>query len=343
MADIRQQAVATAHEYQQGNIATLDDATTRRLIASTVMTQSHGGDPAMTDHLGFVGRYKAGAAFLAEAGYVDKAALSEAMSGHKSEWAWAKSGAMAAFLEDGSHWKQGLSLDAYRQSPALQDMAFKRNAEAHHERALEQGFLGEDDKPGRVAGFLKAAHVVGFNSAREAMIGGRAYRDSQGISNYDRIHDISRNGDGLDALMPTARRPAVEAQAAAAHVSTPDQPASVARPDHSEHGQFRQIYAGLVSVGGLANDQERQQAAASIMVATRAAELQRVDHVVAGPAGTVFAVQGDLRDPSHRMVALNLSQLASQSIETSTAQLAALAPQTASVADAPRQEHPRLA
>lgn len=336
MADIRQQAVATAHEYQQGNIATLDDAMTRRLIASTVMSESHGGDLAATNRLGFVGRYKAGAEFLAEAGYVDRDKLGQAMAGQKSEWAWAKSGGMAAFLEDASHWNNGLSLEAYKRSPELQDNAFRLNAEKHHQRALEQGFLSEDEAPGRVAGFLKAAHIVGFNSAREAMTGGRAYRDANGVSNYDRIHDISRNGDGLNKLMAAIRPDAPEPSA-----GKPVDATTVAHAGHPEHARYREIYAALSAVPGLSNDQERQQAAASMMVAARAADIARVDHVVAGPGGAVFAVQGDLRDASHKVLPLNLAQLASQPIELSTAQLGALSTQTDPHVDGSRQERAR--
>ena len=43
MADDRQKAVATANAYHQGNIAGLDQAETRRLVASTVLTESSGG------------------------------------------------------------------------------------------------------------------------------------------------------------------------------------------------------------------------------------------------------------------------------------------------------------
>ena len=338
MADIRQQAVATADAYQQGNIATLDDAMTRRLIASTVMSENHGGDLAATNRLGFVGRYKAGAEFLAEAGYVDRDKLGQAMAGHKSEWAWAKSGGMTAFMEDASNWRTGLSLDTYRQSPELQDKAFKLNAEQDHRRGLEEGFLGDDDKPGRVAGFLKAAHMVGFNSAREAMTGGRAYRDANGVSNYDRIHDISRNGDGLDKLMPSVRLDPSETQAGKAVA-----PASVAHPDHPQHDRYREIYAMFGAVPGLGSDQEHQQAAASTMVALKASkEMQRIDHIVPGPGGVVFAVQGDLRDPSHKILPLNLAELAAQPIEKSTAQLGALSLQPDLVADAQRQERTRV-
>lgn len=316
MADIRQKAVATADAYNAGNIASLDDATTRRLIASTVLSESRGGDPDVVDRLGFVGRYKAGAAFLAAAGYLDQDKLDRAMSGQRSEWAWAKSGGMAEFLQDPANWKQGLSLEAYKASPELQDRAFRINAENAYGRAREQGVIGDDEKPARVAGFLKAAHIVGFNSAREAMTGGRAYRDANGISNYDRMHDITRNGDGLDKLMSVDRRgPGVDGPAG-----------TLADPAHPDHARFRTTYEALGAIPGLEGDDARRRAAGSMLVAARAGGLETIDHVVAGPAGTVFAVRGDLGSPSQHVVPLNLAQLAAQPLEVSTAQFAALAP-----------------
>ncbi|WP_207759709.1 hypothetical protein [Xanthomonas prunicola] len=67
MADRREKAAATAQAYSQGNIAGLDDHATRRLIASTVMTESNGGDLSITNKQGYVGRYQAGAGWLADA------------------------------------------------------------------------------------------------------------------------------------------------------------------------------------------------------------------------------------------------------------------------------------
>ncbi|WP_244150044.1 hypothetical protein [Xanthomonas sacchari] len=75
MADRREQAAATAQAYNQGNIAGLDDAMTRRLVASTVMTESRGGDLQITNKQGYVGRYQAGAGWLADTGYVGKVRL----------------------------------------------------------------------------------------------------------------------------------------------------------------------------------------------------------------------------------------------------------------------------
>ena len=206
MADTRlkEKAVATAFEYQQGNIAGLDDATTRRLVASVVLHKSRGGDLEIDHPAGFVGRYQAGATWLAAASYVDQDKLKDSMSEHRTEWAWAKSGGMTQFLEDASNWKNGLTLGNYRQSAALQDGAFKINADGSYQRAVKQGVLGDDDNPLRVAGFLKVEQMVGYGAAVAAVTGGRALRDARGVSNYDYLHDITRNRDGLNELMSHA-------------------------------------------------------------------------------------------------------------------------------------------
>lgn len=201
MADRRDNAVATANAYHQGNVAGLDDAMTRRLIASTVMTESNGGDLAITNRQGYVGRYQAGAGWLSDAGYIDKHKLAEAMRGQRNEWAWAVSGGMTRFLEDPSNWNNGLSLEKYKASPDLQDRAFKINSDHAYHQAVENGVLKEGDDPAKVAGFLKARHIAGYGGAVAAMTGNRVIRDSNGTSNYDYMHDITRNRDGLDQRM----------------------------------------------------------------------------------------------------------------------------------------------
>jgi peptidoglycan hydrolase-like protein with peptidoglycan-binding domain len=201
MADRRDNAVATANAYHQGNVAGLDDAMTRRLIASTVMTESNGGDLAITNRQGYIGRYQAGASWLSDAGYIDKHKLAEAMRGQRNEWAWAVSGGMTRFLEDPSNWNNGLSLEKYKASPDLQDRAFKINSDHAYHQAVENGVLKEGDDPAKVAGFLKARHIAGYSGAVAAMTGNRVIRDSNGTSNYDYMHDITRNRDGLDQRM----------------------------------------------------------------------------------------------------------------------------------------------
>jgi peptidoglycan hydrolase-like protein with peptidoglycan-binding domain len=201
MADRRDNAVATAQSYHQGNIAGLDDAMTRRLIASTVMTESNGGDLAITNRQGYTGRYQAGAGWLADAGYVDADKLREAMKGYRSEWAWASQGHMTEFLNDPGNWQHGLSVAQYKGSAELQDQAFKINSDKAYQQAIKTGVLHEDDSPAKVAGFLKARHIAGQGGATAAVTGGRVIRDSNGTSNYDYLHDITRNRDGLDQRM----------------------------------------------------------------------------------------------------------------------------------------------
>ena len=204
MADRREHAVATAQAYHQGNIAGLDDAMTRRLIASVTMTESGGGNLSVTNKQGYVGRYQAGAGWLADAGYIDKEKLQEAMKGYRSEWAWASKGHMTEFLNDPSNWKHGLSLEKYKASAELQDDAFRINSSKAYQQAVKNGVLHEEDKPEKIAGFLKARHIAGYGGAVAAATGGRVMRDSNGTSNYDYMHDITRNRDGLDQLMQRA-------------------------------------------------------------------------------------------------------------------------------------------
>lgn len=213
MADRREKAAATASQYDQGNIAGLNDTMTRRLVASTVMTESNGGDLQITNRQGYVGRYQAGAGWLADAGYVDKEKLVEAMKHDGcdprvvkgAEWKWAVSGGMTRFLEDSSNWRDGLSLQQYKGSAELQDGAFKINSDNAYRQAVRSGLLSENDDQAKVAGFLKARHIAGYGGAREVVTGGRVIRDSNGTSNYDYLHDITRNRDGLDAYMDLGR------------------------------------------------------------------------------------------------------------------------------------------
>jgi hypothetical protein len=203
----QERAVETAREYTQGNIDGLDEAMTRRLVASVVLTESNGGNLSITNHQGYVGRYQAGASWLADAGYVDQAKFNSAMTGFKTEWSWAESGGMTRFLRNSSNWHDGLTLDKYKQSADLQDQAFKRNSSAAYRQAAREKILKEDDDPARIAGFLKARHIAGFSGAKAVIQGKSARSDSNGTTNYDYFNDIAKNRDGLDQLISRSPDP----------------------------------------------------------------------------------------------------------------------------------------
>ncbi|MFA4488185.1 peptidoglycan-binding domain-containing protein [Xanthomonas perforans] len=236
---------------------------TRRLIASTVMTESNGGDLQITNRQGYVGRYQAGAGWLADAGYVDRAKLNAAMTDagfdpqkvRGAEWKWASSGGMTRFLEDSSNWKNGLSLEQYKSSAALQDGAFKINSDKAYSQAIRNGVLDEGDDPAKVAGFLKARHISGYGGAREAVTGGRGISDSNGTSNYDYMHDITRNRDGMDQYMQPGRSHAMHTNTSA----VPQQPKRDASHDgkleQGERGeQVKQLQGQLAQLGAVGRD-----------------------------------------------------------------------------------------
>jgi hypothetical protein len=349
MADTREKAVATAYEYQQGNIAGLDDAMTRRLIASVVLSESRGGDLAVTNQAGFVGRYQAGAQWLAEAGYVDQDKLKAAMGEHRSEWSWAKSGGMTQFLEDSSNWKNGLSLEKYKQSAELQDSAFKHHADAAFGRAVNQGVLSGNETSERVAGFLKAEHMAGFGAATAALSGGRAVRDVNGNSNYDFMHDITRNRDGLGALMSQYQSQSANngakvdvitgedkmgEQKIGAIVRNPDLP-SIAYTSDADHRLYKDAIDKISKLPGNAfrNDEERQNAAAAIALEAKEHGLSKIDHVTFNKNGDkLIAVEGDMRDPAHKRADVNVAEVVNKSSERSIeeANQLNLAQQTAS-------------
>ncbi|WP_101097401.1 peptidoglycan-binding domain-containing protein, partial [Xanthomonas citri] len=236
---------------------------TRRLIASTVMTESNGGDLQITNKQGYVGRYQAGAGWLADAGYVDRAKLNDAMTDagfdpqkvRGAEWKWASSGGMTRFLEDSSNWKNGLSLEQYKSSAASQDGAFKINSDKAYSQAIRNGVLDEGDDPAKVAGFLKARHISGYGGAREAVTGGRVISDSNGTSNYDYMHDITRNRDGMDQYMQRGRSHAMHTNIAA----VPRQPKRDASHDgkleQGERGEHvKQLQGQLAQFGAVGRD-----------------------------------------------------------------------------------------
>lgn len=235
MADDRQKAVATANAYHQGNIAGLDQAETRRLVASTVLTESSGGDLAVTNRQGYVGRYQAGAGWLVEAGLVDREKYDKAFkaSGARTEWEWATTGGMTRFLRDDGNWKGGLSLDKYKASADLQDKAFKTNCDKLYAHVVRDHLLDANSSAERVAGFLKASHLGGYGAGKAVLEGRPVRADANGTTPYKYYNDIARNGDGLDQLMtrggrdhaPAARTPDARTPTPA---RTPEAPAPFA-------------------------------------------------------------------------------------------------------------------
>lgn len=98
----------------------------------------------------------------------------------------------------------------------------------------------------------------------------------------------------------------------------------LSNPGHPDHMLYQQALAGIEKLPSTSfrNDQERQNAAASIAFEAKVSGLKQIDNVVLSSNGSgIFAVQGAMNDPSHHRIHLDKAQATSEPVEKSTVQI----------------------
>ncbi|WP_350312336.1 mannosyl-glycoprotein endo-beta-N-acetylglucosamidase [Dickeya fangzhongdai] len=217
-----QRALATGAAYKQGNIEGLDDAHTRALVASTAATESAGGKLDIRNSAGYIGRYQAGASWLAEAGLIAGGAnaVIAAMKadGFTNEYKWGKSGGMTRFLKNKNNWKNGLDYEKYLSSAEVQDTAFKTNSDKAYKQLVKEGTITSKMSQDEIAGILKARHIGGLGGARKAAKGIEGAMDANGTSALKYKNDLAAGNvfiknyqspvDSTDANITTGYTPA---------------------------------------------------------------------------------------------------------------------------------------
>ncbi|WP_394539744.1 peptidoglycan-binding domain-containing protein [Lysobacter enzymogenes] len=125
---------------------------------------------------------------------------------------------------------------------------------------------------------------------------------------------------------------------------TPIRPAAPLLSDaaHPDNGMYRQAVAGLEKLGpqaGFGGDRDKlERAAATMVYEAKVSGFNKIDHVVASADGQrLFAVQGELQDPSHRRVVADKAQAVGQSVEQTTQALAQDVPAAAPLRQDPQQ------
>ncbi|WP_226100772.1 glycoside hydrolase family 73 protein [Dickeya oryzae] len=190
-----QRALATGAAYKQGNIEGLDDAHTRALVASTAATESAGGKLDIRNSAGYLGRYQAGAGWLAEAGLIAGGAnaVIAAMKadGFTNEYKWGKSGGMTRFLKNKNNWKNGLDYDKYLSSAEIQDNAFKTNSDKAYAYLVKKGIIKPEMTKNEIAGILKARHIGGIGGAIKAAKNIEGAKDANGTSALKYKNDLA--------------------------------------------------------------------------------------------------------------------------------------------------------
>lgn len=226
-------ALETAADYRAGNIKGLDDAHTRELVASTALTESGGGKLDAVNAAGYVGRYQAGASWLAEAGHIKGGpeAVKAAMKadGHSSEWSWGKSGGMSRFLRNDANWAGGMTLGKYMASAEVQDAAFKTNSDRAYDQLVKGGQITAASTPEQIAGLLKARHLAGLGGARAVAAGGTGASDANGTSARKYYDDLAGSNARFAGMFDRPGAADFSAVIAASNtVAAPTAPAPVA-------------------------------------------------------------------------------------------------------------------
>lgn len=196
----KDRALRTGAAYSQGNIDGLDDAHTRALIASTAETESAGGELGISNKEGYMGRYQAGAGWLADAGLIKggSAAVKAAIKagGYKSEWQWAKAGGMSKFLNNPENWVNGMNKEKYLSSADIQDGAFKVNSDRAYAELMKLGAIKPGDSQEKIAGLLKARHIAGIGGALAVSKGGTGKADANGTTPLKYYEQMAKDASG---------------------------------------------------------------------------------------------------------------------------------------------------
>lgn len=194
-------ALQTGADYKAGNIGGLDDAQTRALVASTALTESAGGKLSVVNGAGYMGRYQAGAGWLADAGHIkggaDSVKAAMAKDGFKNEYKWGESGGMTKFLKDDANWNGGMNYNKYLGSAETQDAAFKTNSDSAYASMMKRGTITASTPPEQVAGLLKARHLSGMGGANAVAAGGRGPADANGTTPRKYYEDVAGDKNGF--------------------------------------------------------------------------------------------------------------------------------------------------
>jgi acetyl esterase/lipase len=97
---------------------------------------------------------------------------------------------------------------------------------------------------------------------------------------------------------------------------------SLAHPAHPANRMFTAALDGLHGIQpaalGYASEDQYRNAAGSLVAKAREGGMQRIDHVVIGANGALFAVEGPLDDARHRIAGVDRTQAAAQPLESSS-------------------------
>lgn len=140
--------------------------------------------------------------------------------------------------------------------------------------------------------------------------GGFGQKTKEAVQAFQRAHGLDDDGvvgaKTLEALKKAEQSPLLSS------------------PNHPDHALYEQALNGIEKLppNSFRNEQERQNAAASVAFEAKISGLKQIDNVVLSANGSgLFAVQGAVNDPAHHRIHLDKNQAAIEPIEKSTVQI----------------------
>ncbi|MEN1960538.1 XVIPCD domain-containing protein [Luteimonas sp. MJ246] len=164
-------------------------------------------------------------------------------------------------------------------------------------------------------------------------------------SQYDRWHAVLTPEfiADLDAgrLQPDDEQPQRVDQAAPERGGNARESLDPTNPSHPDHAMYERIRSGVRAIdeaNGKPYDETSERISRSLLVRCKGADacpdadasvtpgmaLRRVDHVLMGTTGNVFAIEGRLDDPAHRRASVSAAEAALVTVQESDRQLAAV-------------------
>lgn len=214
--------------------------------------------------------------------------------------------------------------------------------------AMADGVLKPDERGPAVTSLQEQLNKAGFRDAQGNELkpdGHYGPHTKEAVEAFQRANNLEVDGKAGPKTLEALKN----AQPAGPQTEKPaEKPGEVqlSNPAHPDNAMYKQAVAGLEKLGpqaGFKDHAALERAAGTLTYEARVSGMTKIDHVVPNTSGTgLFAVQGELRDPTSQRVVVDKAQASNQSIEQSTQQLKQDVPtQTNAQEPAPERQQPK--
>ncbi|SDY19543.1 Putative peptidoglycan binding domain-containing protein [Lysobacter sp. yr284] len=205
----------------------------------------------------------------------------------------------------------------------------------HDAPAMADGVLRKDEHGPEVKAMQERLNALGYRDAEgKALVADGKFGDrtKHAVEQFQKEHP-GLTVDGIAG--PNTLRELKTAQPRHDANAGP----LLSDPAHRDNAMYQQAVTGLEKLGGFKNHQEIERAAATLTYDARISGLTEINHVTRNANGTgLFAVQGELNDPSHKRAYVDANQAVNQSVEQSTQRLQQDVPQSAKQQEQSQQQ-----